>query len=146
MMTDLTAIYRDKSPSMKSKATLVCAHLLIVFIVAWLLFGGGINVFDAFFGRSHQLASELQRGMLMTAAALYFLRTLATIFIFLRRRMTWSEVGMIALWIMVIDVLFAYFGGRNEEPFSLAACVGIVLVLAGSAINSGSEWQWHQWK
>ena len=28
--TDLTTIYRDKAPSMKSKATLVCIHLVVM--------------------------------------------------------------------------------------------------------------------
>lgn len=145
-MTDLTAIYRNKSPSTETKMTLACIHLLIIFIAAWLLFGGGINICDGLFGRSPRLASGLRRGVLMTAAVLYFLRTLATIFVFLKRRMRWSEVAMIATWLAVIEVLFAYFGGRNEEPFGLAGWAGVVLVLVGSAINSGSELQRHLWK
>lgn len=143
---DLTAIYRDKSPSVGSKAALVCIHLLIVAIVVWLLLGGGISTLDDCFGRPHQLASGLRRGALAAAAMLYFLRTLATVFIFLRRRMSWFEVGTIALWIAVMDVLFAYFGGRNEVPFGLTGVVGAVLMLIGSSINSGSELQRYLWK
>jgi protein-S-isoprenylcysteine O-methyltransferase Ste14 len=142
----LTAVYRDKSPSLGSKVTLVCVHLLIVVVVVWLLVGGGIGVIDDFLGRPHRLASSLRRGLLAGAPGLYFLRTLATIFVFMKRRMPWSEAGMIALWIAVIDVLFAYFGGRNEGPFDLIGVCGAALLLAGSAINSGSEWQRHLWK
>jgi protein-S-isoprenylcysteine O-methyltransferase Ste14 len=145
-MKDLTAIYGDKSPSMKSKATLVCVHLLIVLAAAWLLFGGGIAKVDMLLGRQPQLASALRRGMLMGAAGLYFLRTVATIFIFLKRRMGWSEVGLIALWIMTIDMAFVYVGGRNEASFGNMGVIGVVLLLAGSAVNTVSEWQRHQWK
>lgn len=145
-MTDLAAIYRDKSPSLKSKAALVCIHLLIVVISLWLLLGGGIAVLDNFLGRQHQLASNLRRGLLAAAAAFYFLRTVITILVFLKRRMPWSEVVTIALWVAIIDMLYAYFGGRNEDSFALTGIVGAILLLAGSAINTGSELQRHLWK
>jgi len=145
-MTDLAAIYRNKSSSLRTKATLVCIHLLIVAVSLWLLLGGGIAVLDNLFGRPHQLASTLRRGALAAAAVLYFLRTLVTIFVFLKRRMPWSEVGTIAPWIAAIDILFAYFGGRNEGSFGLTGFIGICLILAGSAVNTGSELQRHLWK
>jgi protein-S-isoprenylcysteine O-methyltransferase Ste14 len=145
-MTDLTTIYRDKSSSLVSKATLVCIHLLIVLFTIWLLLGGGIAVLDDLFGRQHQLASNLRRIVLAVAAVLYFLRTTITIFVFLKRRMSWSEVGMIAPWVTIIDALFAYFGGRNENPFALMGIVGAVLLLTGSVVHTGSELQRHLWK
>jgi steroid 5-alpha reductase family enzyme len=145
-MTDLTAIYRDKSSSLRTKSTLVCIHLLIVAISLWLLFGGGIAVLDNLFGRPPQLASTLRRGVLAAAAVLYFMRTLVTTFVFLKRRMPWSEVCTIAPWIAAIDLLLAYFGGRNDGSFGLAGFIGIFLVLAGSAVNTGSELQRNLWK
>jgi protein-S-isoprenylcysteine O-methyltransferase Ste14 len=131
---------------MRTKAVMVCVHLLIFIVSVWLLLGGGIGVIDNLFGRPHQLASGLRRGTLAAAAVLYFLRTLITIFVFLKRRMPWSEVGTVGVWIATIDLLFAYFGGRNTGPFGLLGLVGIMLVLAGSAINTGSELQRHLWK
>ena len=145
-MTDLTAIYRNKSSSLPTKATLVCMHLLIVAVSLWLLLGGGIAVLDNLLGRSHQLASTLRRSMLSAAAVLYFIRTLITIFVFLKRRMSWSEIFTVAPWIAIIDLLFAYFGGRNTGAFGLTGFVGICLVLGGSAINTSSELQRHLWK
>jgi steroid 5-alpha reductase family enzyme len=145
-MKDLTAMYRDKSPSLRTKAALVCIHLLIVAVSIWLLLGCGIAMLDNFFSRPHHLASSLRRGVLAAAAVIYFLRQLVTMFVFLKRRMSWFEVAMIAPWIMVIDVLFAYFGGRNDAPFGLMGVTGVVLLLAGSAINTGSELQRHLWK
>jgi protein-S-isoprenylcysteine O-methyltransferase Ste14 len=145
-MVDMAAIYRDKSASLRTKATLVCLHLLIVMISMWLLLGNGIATLDDLFGRTHHLASSLRRSVLAAAAVIYFLRTLVTIFVFLKRRMSWSEVGTIASWIATIDVLFAYFGGRNEGPFGLIGLAGAFLVLTGSIVNTGSELQRHLWK
>ena len=145
-MADLTAIYHDKSASLGTKVTLACAHLLIVAVSVWLLLGGGISVLDELFGRPHQLASTLRRSILAASAVLYFLRLLVTTFVFLKRRMSWFEVGMIAPWIAIIDVLFAYFGGRNDRPFGLMGIAGAALVLTGSILNTVSELQRHLWK
>ena len=85
-MADLAAIYKDSSPSL-TKATLVGIHLLVVVIVVWLLLGSGAAVLENLFGRSLRLASNLPPAR-CTAAVLYFLRTLATVFVFLKRRET----------------------------------------------------------
>ena len=145
-MADLSAVYRGKSASRGTKASLACLHLAIVTVAVWLLIGGGIGTIDALLTRSHQLAPAVRRDALAAAAGLYFLRTLLTLFVFMQRRMPWSEVVTIAVWIGAIDLLFAYFGGRNSAPFAAVGVIGIALLLAGSAINTGSEWQRHRWK
>jgi len=145
-VTDLAAVYRDKSPSTGAKATLAAVHLGIVLSALWLLLGGGLGRVDALLGREPHLANPTRRGALAAAAALYFLRTLFTVFVFVRRRMPWSEVATIAVWIGALDAAFAYFGGRNETAFGPTGLAGGVLVLAGSVLNTGSEWQRHLWK
>ena len=145
-MPDLTTIYRDKSPSLASKLTLASIHLLVVVIVVWLLFGSGITLISHLLGASPRFAPTVRRWVLVITAGLYFVRTLVTMFIFMKRRMPWSEVGTIALWICMLDILFAWFGGRNDAPFAVMDVAGIVLVLVGSVINTGSELQRHLWK
>ncbi len=143
---DLTAIYRDKTPSLATKASLAAIHLGIVLAVVWILLGGGSVIIDDTRGAGGQVGSELRRIVLAAAAVLYFLRTLATLFIFMRRRVPWSEVATIAVWIAVLDFLFAYLGGRNGAPMGAWAAVGAGLALIGSGINTGAEWQRHRWK
>lgn len=145
-MADLTSVYRDKSPSAGTKVTLAVVHLGIVLVVLWLLLGGGIAVADRALGIGHHAGSGLRRGALAAAAALYFLRTLVTSFVFVRRRMPWSEVATIAVWIGIIDLLFAYLGGRNPAPAGTWTAAGGLLVVLGSGLNTGSEWQRHAWK
>jgi protein-S-isoprenylcysteine O-methyltransferase Ste14 len=145
-MTDLTAIYREKSASLSSKLALASTHLLFVAVVVWLLFGNGISLVEGVVGASRQLAPEPRRVVLVAATVLYFMRTLLTIFVFMKRRMPWSEFATVALWVGTIELLFAYFGGRNETPFATDGTLGVVLVVAGSILNTGSELQRHRWK
>jgi protein-S-isoprenylcysteine O-methyltransferase Ste14 len=145
-MADLAALYRDKSPSPTTKGTLLALHLGIVLVALWLLLGGGIGRVDGLLGRATQLAGVTRRGALAAAAVLYLARTVFTILVFVRRRMGWREVSAIVLSITTVDLLFAYFGGRNPGPFAAAGTAGALLVIAGSALNTGSEWQRYRWK
>ncbi len=141
-MADLSAVYRDKSASPGTKITLAAVHFGIALAVLWLLFGGGAGGS----GSSPQTASTLRRVVLAAAALLYFFRTLATLFVFMKRRMPWSEAATIAVWIAFFDFLFAWFGGRNPRPFGWAEALGAGLVIVGSLLNTGSEWQRLRWK
>jgi hypothetical protein len=128
-MTDLASAYQDRSPSFETKAALAALHFGIVLLAFWLFFGGGIGLVDGLLGREPLIASTARRCALAGAALLYYVRTLFTMFVFVRRRMPWSEVMAIAGWILVIEALFACFGGRNEEPFHATGFIGIVLVI-----------------
>lgn len=143
---DASAIYRDKSPSLRTKGTLAAIHFAIVIGVLWMLFGGGIGAIAHMFGAEPHPGSSLRRTLLALAALLYFVRVLGTLFVFGKRRMPWSEVATIAVWVGIIDVLFAYFGGSNQVSPGIWTFTGVVVVLLGSAVNTGSEWQRMVWK
>ncbi len=143
---DTAAIYRDKSPSLKSKATLALLHLAIVTLAVWILFWNGATTIEGIFGAGHTVAIPLRRAMLAAVAVLYFIRVLGTLFIFIKRRVPWSEVATIAVWVGMIDALIAYFGGRNPAGVGVWEAIGACLVIIGSATNTGSEWQRHAWK
>lgn len=143
---DAISVYRDKSPSLKSKLTLATLHLFIVLITVWILLGGGIPTIEHMFNAERHVGPIVRRSLLAAAAVLYFLRVLGTLFIFIKRRVPWSEVATIAVWVGIIDILFAYFGGRIETAVGAWIVIGGCLVLVGSAINSGSEWQRLTWK
>ena len=132
---DQSAIYRDKSPSIKSKATLAAIHFLIVLAVLWILFGV-----------QHQGSSGLRRSLLAAVAILYFTRVLGTLFVFIKRKVGWSEVATIAVWVGFIDILIAHFGAMSDVKVGVWTLVGGLMVLTGSAVNTGSEWQRMVWK
>jgi steroid 5-alpha reductase family enzyme len=143
---DLAEMYRQKSPSTLPKLVLAVLHGGTVVAVAWLLFGGGLAHLAGWLGMTPRLASPLRRGLLLGAAGVYFLRTLATTFVFLKRRMGWAEISTIAVWIGVLHLVFAFLGGRQSAAVGLVEIGAVLLYLSGSYLNSGSEWQRHLWK
>lgn len=145
-MADLSSIYRDKSPSAATKATLAALHLGIVLLVLWLLFAGGGQQVATALGTTRLAGNPARLTLLAGAAVLYLGRTLMTLFLFMKRRMPWSEVFTIAAWIGLIDLLFAYYGGGNASPLGAWGGVAVGLILVGSALNTGAEWQRKRWK
>lgn len=145
-MPGLAEMYRQKAPSKLPKTMLALLHLSAVVATAWLLFGGGTLAVSGWLNLEADLGFPLRRALLLGAAGVYFLRTLVTIFVFLKRRMGWAEVATVAVWIGILHFLFAFFGGRQTAPVGLMEVVGILLYLGGSSLNSGSEYQRHLWK
>lgn len=139
-------IYRQKSPSTLPKSVLALLHGSVVLGVAWLLFGGGLAVLAEKLGLIESLAAPLRRALLLGASAVYFLRTLGTTFVFLKRRMGWAEICTIALFIGAVHLVFAFLGGRQTAPVGLVEVVGTLLFVVGSYLNSGSEYQRYCWK
>tara|TARA_B100000315_G_scaffold257604_1_gene306996 strand:- start:30236 stop:30934 length:699 start_codon:yes stop_codon:yes gene_type:complete len=143
---DLTSVYRDKSSSLTSKVTLALLHLAIVVGVLWILFGNGSSIIDRMIGIEQQTGSTVRKSVLAMASVLYFLRSFPTLFVFMKRRMPWSEVATVAVWVGIFNFLFAYIGSRSEIQFGVAGILGSVLLVSGSVIHTGSEWQRHVWK
>lgn len=139
-------MYQDKSPSRLSKIVLALTHLSAVLVAAWLLFGGGIAHVSAWLGWPMELATPTRRTLLLGAAIVYFLRILVTAFLFLSRGAPWAEVAVVAVWISTLQLLYAFFGGQQPEPVGVVEGVGVCLYLAGSFLNTGSEYQRHVWK
>lgn len=145
-MPGLSDAYREKSPSWLPKIALALVHLGVVLAVGWLLFGGGITRASAGLGLPADLGTPGRRGLLLGAAVVYFLRTLLTTFVFVRRRVNWAEVGVVAAWIATLQLLYAFLGGRQTAPVGVVEGVGVGLYAAGSFLNTGSEYQRHVWK
>ncbi len=83
---------------------------------------------------------------LTSALTIYFLRVLATEFVFLKRGVSWSEVFTIAPWACFIYALLCLTGGTNRSPLAATAAVGALLFVFGSWMNSWAEYQRHVWK
>jgi protein-S-isoprenylcysteine O-methyltransferase Ste14 len=117
-----------------------------VIAVAWLLLGGGITSVSEALGLTPDVGSPVRRGLLLGAAAVYFFRVLATLFVFVKRRVGWAEVATLAVWIGLLQFLFAFFGGRQTAALGVAEYAGVLLYVVGSFLNSGSEYQRDVWK
>jgi protein-S-isoprenylcysteine O-methyltransferase Ste14 len=117
-----------------------------VAMTGWLLLGGGLEALRTHWGTGWTLASPLRRWLVFGAAFVYFLRVLITAFYLLKRKMGWGEAVLIAVWIAIIDLLFALLGGCNPRAVGLATWLGVILYAGGSFLNTGSELQRKKWK
>ncbi len=137
-------MYGEKAPSLPQKTFLVANHLIALAGMAWFLFGGGIEQIAARWGWS---AGDLSRRILLMGCALiYFTRLLGTAFLFMKRKMVWSEALTIAVWIYLIYTVFTTTGGTNRKPIDIVTILGFALFVLGSCLNTGSEYMRHVWK
>jgi protein-S-isoprenylcysteine O-methyltransferase Ste14 len=137
-------VYGQKSPSLPQKTFMVANHVVALILMAWLLFGGGIELVGARWGWS--AGDQTRRVLLMACAVVYFVRLLGTLFVFIKRKVPWSEALTIVVWIYLVYAVFVATGGTNPRPVDGVTVLGLVLFLLGSAINSGSEYMRHVWK
>ena len=125
---------------------LTANHLLAVLIVAWLLFGGGIEIVTNKLGYPWAAGDYLRRILIFLCSLIYFLRIVLTTHYLLKRRMDWSECLTIVVWLYFIHLMFAFFGGANESPIGAVEIFGILLYFIGSYLNTGSEYLRKLWK
>lgn len=96
---------------------------------------------------SYNINGDLVRRILLLAfAVIYFLRLSATLFVFLRRTMSWQEAILISTVMSIIIVVLFYYGGRQFSAINFVDIIAILLYLFGSYLNTFSEYQRYIWK
>lgn len=68
---------------------------------AWFLLGGADTVAD-WFGTGFDEAQTLRRVLLVALSVIYLLRFIGTNFLMLQRKMEWSEIVTVGIWVAVI--------------------------------------------
>lgn len=139
-------MYEKTGASRAERVTLAAVAALCAASAGWLLLGGGLEVVGGWLGRTWKPGEFLRRICLAAALAVYFIRVLFTVFVFLKRAVTWSEVFTIAPWLLCLYLLAAISGGRNAAAFGAASIAGGVLFILGSWMNSFAEYARHRWK
>jgi steroid 5-alpha reductase family enzyme len=84
--------------------------------------------------------------LLLTFAIFYLLRLLATLFVFLKRRMSWQEAILISAVMSIIIIVLFNYGRRQSNSINAVDIIAIVLYLFGSYLNTFSEYQRYVWK
>ncbi|KPK64427.1 hypothetical protein AMJ83_01555 [candidate division WOR_3 bacterium SM23_42] len=84
--------------------------------------------------------------LLLTFAIFYLLRLLATLFVFLKRRMSWQEAILISTVMSIIIIVLFNYGRRQSNSINAVDIIAIVLYLFGSYLNTFSEYQRYVWK
>ena len=77
---------------------------------------------------------------------LYVVRLFATVFIFLKRKMEWTEMLLVSGLMSLVLFSFAKVGGNNGQPIGSLDYFSMFLYLLGSWINTYSEHTRYVWK
>ena len=126
----------DKSHGQKS--IIICLLALAIFVSTWLLF---------FKTEVSTMNGNLYRKIiLIMCSVIYLVRTIITLFIFLKRRISWLEALPISILMSFVIFGLIYIGGVQAQPINIMDFLGIVLYLTGSYINTSSELDRHKWK
>ncbi len=95
----------------------------------------------------YHISGDLVRRILIAACLIvYFLRLQVTVWIFQKRSWTWLETIAITILMTLALFVFARLGGNNPQRVGLVEVIGVFLYLAGSYINTFSEYTRHVWK
>jgi len=142
-------VSREHAGSWLEKAVFAGLHLASIGLCAWLLLGGW-QEFGSLTGLSLELADPVRGALLLSCAVLYFARHLLTLFVLLSRKVTYSEVFGLTVFMAVFEVGFLLLGAGafrdTAVPLDMQDLAAAGLVLAGSYLNSWSELQRKWWK
>lgn len=129
---------RNHAASQLPKLSFALLHGVVLALCVWLTFGG----FD--------WPDPTRAKILLACAALYFLRHLLTLFVLLKRRVSYGEALGLSGFMAVFEIGFLLLGAGILSGTATALSgldyAAIGLVLLGSLLNSGSELQRWAWK
>ena len=143
-------IIRTHGRSVPQKFTFAMGHLFIVLTCGWLIYGKGWEVIGQGFGKSWQITDIPRAQILLVCAFIYWLRHVLTLFYLLVRKVEWSEVLGLLIFIGLFEIGLVLLGGGAFRDYSikfgLLDIVALVLFFLGSYLNSASEIQRKWWK
>jgi len=88
----------------------------------------------------------LRQVILMFFLLFYVLRLFITVFVFLKRKMAWSEMLLVTGLMSFALFSFAKVGGNSLQPIGALDYFSIFLYLFGSWLNTYSEYTRYVWK
>ena len=143
-------VNRAHSRSIAQKSTFAIGHLLIILICALLIFADGWEALGHVFGKVWTLADFSRAQILLACAFIYWLRHVITLFYLLERKIEWSEVLGLLVFMGLFEIGMVLLGGGAIRDYpinlSLLDLIALVLYVLGSYLNSFSEIQRKWWK
>jgi protein-S-isoprenylcysteine O-methyltransferase Ste14 len=139
-------IFIDSYDSSFLKKSLFSGCIIITLLVTlWLLFAEYVT--SNTWLREYQLYGDpLRRILLASCLIIYVIRLQVTVWIFQKRKWTWSETITITFLMPFVLYTFARIGGGSKQVLGAVEIIGILLYLSGSYINTHSEYYRNAWK
>ncbi len=147
--TKTAGVDRRHSQSYLQKTAFALLHFLVILICFWLVRLNGSSELGAFFGKAWTTVDPLRANLLLGCAFLYWCRHVFTLFGLLKRDIAWPEVFGLTGFIMLFEIGFILLGSvftQISAPISALDFIAIAMVMAGSYLNTVSEWQRNIWK
>lgn len=135
-------MYGSYSPSTPQKLVIVAMEVALVALSYLILFGGllpGVRAFGT-------TPSTARNATLFALNVVVFARMMATLFVFVQRKLPWAEAATIPLAFALYYLGFPLMARGASVPFGGLEVAGIVLFVIGSFVNTFAEYQRRRWK
>lgn len=139
-------IFRDEHKmSLWPKFLFTAVIMSTIFVVGWLMFGHGEAIPDWL--RGYRIRGDLvRRIILLCCMIIYVGRLLITLFVFIRRKLVWTETIVFTIGIPFALFALTRLGGGSPRPVGVVEIIGMLLYLVGSYVNTRADWSRHIWK
>ncbi len=84
--------------------------------------------------------------IILVCCLIYFIRFAIGLFVFVQRKISWFEGGLVSVLYFMMFYTFVVSAGSHPEPIGLIDIAGILLFLPGSYINTMADYQRFAWK
>jgi len=84
--------------------------------------------------------------LIVTLSVVYLARFTYAMFVFVKRKISWFEGGMVSLLWFAMFYLYNSSGGGSSAPIGPIDLAGLLLYITGSYFNSGADYQRYAWK
>jgi protein-S-isoprenylcysteine O-methyltransferase Ste14 len=139
-------IYGGTGRSSTQRVVMMTAQTIAFAVALWLLMFSGLETTARVLGTHWAEAVGARRIALAACFVVVYLRMTLTILYLLKRAITWEEAVSVALAFGLYYIVFSLLAGPVARPFGALGIIGIVLFLAGSAVNTLSELLRDRWK
>ncbi len=136
-------LYSQKSKSILQKTIIVLLEIFIIAVSYWILFKGG---YQKIISHSQGVGNADRHIVLFVFNCIVFSRICITMFVFIKRKIPWSEAFNIPVAFALYYIGFALLGYTNSNAFGVCDIAGIILFITGSFINTYSELLRNRWK
>ncbi len=139
-------MHGETETSMKTRGFNTILHAIIIGIVIWIYFGGGIVLIGSWFGIPVTPGDYTRRIILLIFGIILFVRLSLTNFYLLKRKVDWKESMGILFAIIFYQIGYALCGAAQSAPIGAFDYVAIAIFTLGSFLNTGSEIQRKRFK
>ena len=138
--------FQDKhSPSIPAKV-LLSLSILAGTITATVLTSGYSDWLIDFLNFEKVEGNIFRRIIILVCCLIYFIKFAIGMFVFLQRKISWFEGGLVSVLFFMMFYIFVVSAGSHPEPIGLIDIVGIFMFLVGSYINTMADYQRFAWK